>query len=479
MDKDITRFLNMMATMPSTYMPQENNVNNNELENYIKSIQSITNTLSSSPSEKSFVPTESLKNTTTENYTFTPLSPVSDSESAFGSEANESPKMVNSPPATPPMDDLTAMNKNVNNLLGYPFIFGNNYMPVMEPQNDAKRAIPTNNRKTPRPQSQQPQQSAAKRVKLENGMVAKDANATETAPKTEKKKKEGGRKIICYNCHTDTTPLWRRTPDRLHSLCNACGLYYKQYKTHRPLNLQHKTSKSGKKNSTNGNTNSSSSSTTNSSSTTSPAKVTIQPMVKSESPLLSSDVKLSTSPSNIFLNNNTVNYTSSMDLLNHVATSNNFLATSSPLTSNVANDSLLASVAATNPQILNTLNSNTDIMNSSLLLNNTNILSSVTFLNNQKTSLKGKSEDDFLYMNDKSMMNGNVSSLMNDTSSYLITKTTEEMQNGMMNTQQEEEKKFRNEVECMKREDVQRLLTNYEKRCEFLRGYLMATRSRN
>ncbi|ORY74396.1 hypothetical protein LY90DRAFT_401963, partial [Neocallimastix californiae] len=60
----------------------------------------------------------------------------------------------------------------------------------------------------------------------------------EVSTKVEKKKKEGGRKITCYNCHTDTTPLWRRTPDRLHSLCNACGLYYKQYKTHRPLNLQ-------------------------------------------------------------------------------------------------------------------------------------------------------------------------------------------------------------------------------------------------
>ncbi|KAF9564559.1 putative electron transfer flavoprotein subunit [Mortierella alpina] len=39
----------------------------------------------------------------------------------------------------------------------------------------------------------------------------------------------------CYNCGVTKTPLWRRTHDRLHSLCNACGLYYKQYKTNRPL----------------------------------------------------------------------------------------------------------------------------------------------------------------------------------------------------------------------------------------------------
>jgi hypothetical protein len=48
------------------------------------------------------------------------------------------------------------------------------------------------------------------------------------------------RNISCYNCGVTKTPLWRRTPDRVHSLCNACGLYYKQYSTHRPLHIRHK-----------------------------------------------------------------------------------------------------------------------------------------------------------------------------------------------------------------------------------------------
>jgi uncharacterized Zn finger protein (UPF0148 family) len=48
------------------------------------------------------------------------------------------------------------------------------------------------------------------------------------------------RKIECFNCKATKTPLWRRTPDRKYSLCNACGLYYKQYNSHRPLHVRNK-----------------------------------------------------------------------------------------------------------------------------------------------------------------------------------------------------------------------------------------------
>ncbi|KAI9312399.1 GATA zinc finger-domain-containing protein, partial [Dichotomocladium elegans] len=47
-------------------------------------------------------------------------------------------------------------------------------------------------------------------------------------------------KLECFNCKVTKTPLWRRTPDRAHTLCNACGLYYKQYNQHRPLSVRHK-----------------------------------------------------------------------------------------------------------------------------------------------------------------------------------------------------------------------------------------------
>ncbi|KAI9340654.1 hypothetical protein DFJ73DRAFT_844615 [Zopfochytrium polystomum] len=50
-----------------------------------------------------------------------------------------------------------------------------------------------------------------------------------------KLQREHGRQLVCFNCAATKTPLWRRTADKLHNLCNACGLYYKQYNTNRPV----------------------------------------------------------------------------------------------------------------------------------------------------------------------------------------------------------------------------------------------------
>lgn len=43
--------------------------------------------------------------------------------------------------------------------------------------------------------------------------------------------------IECTNCHTRTTPLWRRNPEGL-PLCNACGLFLKLHGEVRPLSLK-------------------------------------------------------------------------------------------------------------------------------------------------------------------------------------------------------------------------------------------------
>ncbi|KAF9347756.1 hypothetical protein BGX34_002911 [Mortierella sp. NVP85] len=63
--------------------------------------------------------------------------------------------------------------------------------------------------------------------------------------KSQKPKKQSSRPpraLECFNCKVTQTPLWRRTLDRKHSLCNACGLYYKQYNGHRPLHVRQKPS---------------------------------------------------------------------------------------------------------------------------------------------------------------------------------------------------------------------------------------------
>ena len=62
-----------------------------------------------------------------------------------------------------------------------------------------------------------------------------------------KKARELARGLNCHNCGTNKTPLWRRTADKRHSLCNACGLYFKQYNHNRPINYRVKSPRSSKK----------------------------------------------------------------------------------------------------------------------------------------------------------------------------------------------------------------------------------------
>lgn len=43
--------------------------------------------------------------------------------------------------------------------------------------------------------------------------------------------------MICANCRTTTTPLWRRDESG-NTICNACGLYYKLHNMHRPVSMK-------------------------------------------------------------------------------------------------------------------------------------------------------------------------------------------------------------------------------------------------
>lgn len=43
--------------------------------------------------------------------------------------------------------------------------------------------------------------------------------------------------LVCANCGTNTTPLWRRD-EAGNTICNACGLYYKLHSVHRPVTMK-------------------------------------------------------------------------------------------------------------------------------------------------------------------------------------------------------------------------------------------------
>lgn len=46
-----------------------------------------------------------------------------------------------------------------------------------------------------------------------------------------------GRNLVCHNCQTTVTPLWRKNEQGQH-LCNACGLYSRTYGKPRPLAMK-------------------------------------------------------------------------------------------------------------------------------------------------------------------------------------------------------------------------------------------------
>ncbi|KAI9033545.1 hypothetical protein CLU79DRAFT_714433 [Phycomyces nitens] len=54
---------------------------------------------------------------------------------------------------------------------------------------------------------------------------------------TRKEVKEDIPQLICSNCYTNKTPLWRRDDDGA-SLCNACGLYLKLHNERRPISMK-------------------------------------------------------------------------------------------------------------------------------------------------------------------------------------------------------------------------------------------------
>ncbi|KAJ3199732.1 hypothetical protein HDU82_000195 [Entophlyctis luteolus] len=97
---------------------------------------------------------------------------------------------------------------------------------TLKPQNSAPK----------RPRGKRSVNSAQLLEQHQKGYATLDAQQLKQLTKAERKKiREHNRGLTCFNCGATTTPLWRRTADRKNNLCNACGLYYKQYQTNRPV----------------------------------------------------------------------------------------------------------------------------------------------------------------------------------------------------------------------------------------------------
>lgn len=78
-----------------------------------------------------------------------------------------------------------------------------------------------------------------------------DTNSNNNNANTTNTNNNNKTSIQCTNCHTKTTPLWRRNPEG-EPLCNACGLFLKLHGEVRPLKLKtdviKKRNRSGSKN---------------------------------------------------------------------------------------------------------------------------------------------------------------------------------------------------------------------------------------
>lgn len=57
---------------------------------------------------------------------------------------------------------------------------------------------------------------------------------------------ENNANLVCANCQTTTTPLWRRDESG-QPICNACGLYFKLHSVHRPITMKRSTIKRRKR----------------------------------------------------------------------------------------------------------------------------------------------------------------------------------------------------------------------------------------
>ncbi|KAK9455157.1 hypothetical protein V1511DRAFT_488022 [Dipodascopsis uninucleata] len=85
------------------------------------------------------------------------------------------------------------------------------------------------------------QSNASSPASSTNGGSSRPSNGADSPSQSVDSKNQSvqinGQPTTCTNCHTQTTPLWRRDPEG-QPLCNACGLFLKLHGVVRPLSLK-------------------------------------------------------------------------------------------------------------------------------------------------------------------------------------------------------------------------------------------------
>lgn len=103
-----------------------------------------------------------------------------------------------------------------------------------------KANLPKKKPKKPKPKKKREALPGAASLNSHNSISAQtpqpSAAANNNSSNTPSNNTQGPN-VECTNCHTKTTPLWRRNPQG-EPLCNACGLFLKLHGTVRPLSLK-------------------------------------------------------------------------------------------------------------------------------------------------------------------------------------------------------------------------------------------------
>ncbi|KAI8597566.1 hypothetical protein EDD21DRAFT_292317, partial [Dissophora ornata] len=84
---------------------------------------------------------------------------------------------------------------------------------------------------------EQQRQAEMQYPRIKPTIASVQGHVLETATAMGLEEQTNRQNLVCANCRTTTTPLWRRDSAG-NTICNACGLYFKLHNVHRPVTMK-------------------------------------------------------------------------------------------------------------------------------------------------------------------------------------------------------------------------------------------------